>query len=121
MNEQRFAFAYHALRLSDHFNRPGVIEEDNNLDKLTRGMAFQPQEASDPFFDKEITNYLFRNRHRLGDDLRAIDVQRNRDHGLATYNNFRALIGRTRATRWEDFADLISPEVPFFFIPSAPN
>ncbi|XP_014230679.1 peroxidase [Trichogramma pretiosum] len=110
VNEQRFAFAYNALRLSDHFNRPGVIEENGNLDQLTRGMAFQPQEESDQYFDREITNYLFRNNRRLGDDLRAIDIQRNRDHGLASYNDLRALAGLPRAREWNDFADVISPE-----------
>ncbi|XP_014216998.1 peroxidase-like [Copidosoma floridanum] len=110
VDEPRFAFRYNALRLSDHFNRPGVIEQDNFLDKLTRGMAFQPQENSDQYFDSEITNHLFRNRHRLGDDLRAIDIQRNRDHGLATYNDYRALLGLPRAVQWADFGDLISPE-----------
>ncbi|OXU24803.1 hypothetical protein TSAR_007677, partial [Trichomalopsis sarcophagae] len=110
VDEPRYAYSYNALRLSDHFNRPGVIEEDGNLDKLTRGMAFQPQEESDQWFDKEITNYLFRNHHRLGDDLRAIDVQRNRDHGLAAYNEYRVLAGYPRAVQWTDFGDLISAE-----------
>lgn len=59
----------------------------------------------------QITNYLFRNHHRLGDDLRAIDVQRNRDHGLAIYNDYRALAGLPRAVQWTDFGDLISAEV----------
>lgn len=54
VDEPRYAYSYNALRLSDHFNRPGVIEEDGNLDKLTRGMAFQPQEESDQWFDKEV-------------------------------------------------------------------
>nr|UCR61002.1 peroxidase [Aphelinus asychis] len=110
VDEQRYSYSYNALRLSDHFNRPGVIEEDGNMDKLTRGMAFQPQEASDQWFDKEITNYLFRAHHRLGDDLRAIDIQRNRDHGLASYNELRVLAGLPKAVEWADFGDLISAE-----------
>ncbi|XP_011500917.1 PREDICTED: peroxidase-like [Ceratosolen solmsi marchali] len=110
VDEHRFSYTYNALRLSDHFNRPAVIEEDDNLDKLTRGMAFQPQEASDQWFDSEITNYLFRNGRKLGDDLRAIDVQRNRDHGLATYNDYRAYAKLPKANKWSDFGDVISPE-----------
>jgi hypothetical protein len=46
--------SFEALRLSDHFNRPQVIEEGNNFDDLARGMHTQPQEASDKFFTKEV-------------------------------------------------------------------
>lgn len=47
----------------------------------------------------------------FGSDLRAIDIQRNRDHGLASYNDFREFCGLRRAHSWEEFADLIDPEV----------
>ncbi|XP_031834050.1 peroxidase isoform X2 [Nomia melanderi] len=97
-----------ALRLSNYFNRPGIIEEYNNMDGLTRGMSYQPQKASDQYFDEEITQYLFRNNRPLGSDLRAIDIQRNRDHGLASYNNFREYCGLPRAKTFVDFADYIS-------------
>jgi hypothetical protein len=47
--------SFDALRLSDHFNRPQIIEEGNNFDDLARGMHTQPQEASDKFFTKEVS------------------------------------------------------------------
>ncbi|CAK9801255.1 Pxd [Anthophora quadrimaculata] len=97
-----------ALRLSDHFNRPGIIEECNNMDDLTRGMAYQQEKASDQYFDAEITEFLFRNGRPLGSDLRATDIQRNRDHGLASYNNFREYCGLPRAKYFTDFTDYIS-------------
>lgn len=43
------------LRLSDHFNRPGIIEKGNNLDDMTRGFAYQPQKNTDVYFDKEVS------------------------------------------------------------------
>jgi len=52
-DEHRSSFS--ALRLSDHFNRPQIIEEGNNFDDLARGMHTQPQEASDKFFTKEVS------------------------------------------------------------------
>ncbi|KAJ8676078.1 hypothetical protein QAD02_011864 [Eretmocerus hayati] len=105
---QRFQYQYSALRFSDHLNRPGIIEENGNFDALTRGMSFQPQEDVDQFFDKEITAYMFKAHHKLGDDLRSIDIQRNRDHGLATYNDLREAAGLPRAVQWNDFGDLLS-------------
>jgi len=41
--------------LSDHFNRPGIIEENNNLDDLMRGFTSQPQKNTDKYFDKEVS------------------------------------------------------------------
>ncbi|XP_014291722.1 peroxidase [Halyomorpha halys] len=101
---------YGALRLSDFFNRPGVIEEGDNMDKLTRGLSTQNQEEVDPFLTSEITDYLFRNGKPFGRDLRAIDIQRGRDHGLASYNDYREFCGLPRAKHWEDFKDFINPE-----------
>lgn len=50
--------SYEALRLSDHFNRPQIIEEGNNFDDLARGMHTQPQEASDKYFTKEVSIWV---------------------------------------------------------------
>ncbi|KAL0125820.1 hypothetical protein PUN28_004702 [Cardiocondyla obscurior] len=99
---------YAALRLSDHFNRPGIIEKGNNLDDLTRGFATQPQKDTDRYFDREITQFLFRRGKFLGSDLRAIDIQRDRDHGIASYNDYREYCGLPRAKTFNDFSDYIS-------------
>uniref|UniRef100_A0A146M0F8 Peroxidase n=1 Tax=Lygus hesperus TaxID=30085 RepID=A0A146M0F8_LYGHE len=108
IGEQRKTFG--ALRLSDFFNRPGVIEEGDNMDSLTRGLATQNQEEVDPFLTSEITDYLFRNGMPFGRDLRAIDIQRGRDHGLSSYNDYRQFCGLPKAHSFQDFGDYISPE-----------
>jgi hypothetical protein len=59
----------------------------------------------------QITWFLFRNGRSLGQDLRAIDIQRARDHGLASYNHYREYCGLPKAHSFEDFGDLIDPEV----------
>ena len=98
-----------ALRLSDWWNRPAIVEAGDNYDSLTRGLATQPEELTDINIDAEVKHFLFRRGRPFGGDLRALDIQRNRDHGLASYNDFREFCGLQRAQRWEDFLDLISP------------
>jgi len=58
----------------------------------------------------QITQFLFKKkfpRSILGSDLRAIDIQRDRDHGLASYNDYREYCGLPRAKTFTDFADYI--------------
>lgn len=99
-----------SLRLSDWFNRPSIIEANDNYDSLTRGLGTQPEQLTDNNYDAEIRHFLFRGNRPFGGDLRAIDIQRNRDHGLASYNDFREFCGLRRASSWEDFLDLIPPK-----------
>lgn len=47
----------------------------------------------------------------FGSDLRAIDIQRSRDHGLVSYNDLREFCGVKRAHSWEDYRDLIETDV----------
>ncbi|XP_043490799.1 peroxidase-like [Polistes fuscatus] len=109
INEERHSVSQ-PLRLSDYNNKPAVIERDDNMDKLTRGLSCQHELASDQFFDEEITLYLFKRKEQFGIDLRATDIQRNRDHGLASYNDFREYCHLKKAKHWNDFSDYISPE-----------
>lgn len=60
---------------------------------------------------KQITQFLFRGNAPFGTDLKALDVQRNRDHGLASYNDMRQFCGLPKAHTFDDFSDVISKDV----------
>ncbi|XP_046420206.1 uncharacterized protein LOC124179644 [Neodiprion fabricii] len=92
----------HTLRLSNHYFRPQVIERNDNLDDLIRGLVTQPMQKSDINFDPEITEYLFRSRSEFGLDLESLDIQRGRDHGIPGYNRYREICGLTYATDFDD-------------------
>lgn len=95
--------------MSDWFNRPAILEVADNYDALTRGLSTQPEQLTDINVDPEVKHFLFKRNNPFGGDLRAIDIQRNRDHGLASYNDYREFCGLRRAQSWEDFLDLIAP------------
>lgn len=96
------------LRLSDYYYKPKILEENRNFDQLLCGMLFQPQQATDNNYDPEIRDFWLRMGRQVGDDLRAIDIQRNRDHGLRSFNDYRVWSGKPRATKWEDYLDSVS-------------
>lgn len=93
------------VRISDFFFKPEIITESKNFEYLLNGMVYQPMQATDNNYDSEIRDFWFRLGREVGDDLRAIDIQRNRDHGLASFNDYRVWSGKPRATKWEDYLD----------------
>lgn len=100
-----------SFRLSDYYFKPDIVEETGNFDYLLNGLAFQAQQLTDVNYDPEIRDMWFRLNRPLGDDLKAIDIQRGRDHGLRSYNDYRVWSGKPRATKWEDFSDSVSTSV----------
>ncbi|CAK1579400.1 unnamed protein product [Parnassius mnemosyne] len=99
-----------AVRLSDWFNRPLLLETNNAFDELTRGLTVQPQDFSDQYWDNEITQFLFKRNNTFGSDLRATDIQRGRDHGLGTYISTRAACNLPVPKTFQDMLDYISEE-----------
>uniref|UniRef100_A0A182QFG5 Heme peroxidase 1 n=1 Tax=Anopheles farauti TaxID=69004 RepID=A0A182QFG5_9DIPT len=98
-----------SIRLSDWLRRPGVLEVGNNRELLTRGMVSQAHDTANEHLTPEAKHFLFRNANPYGADLKAIDIHRARDHGLASYNDYRALCGLGRATSWVELHAHIPP------------
>ncbi|XP_073814847.1 peroxidase-like [Musca autumnalis] len=95
------------LRLSDYFKRQetiSLIQTGNNLDDLFRGLQLQMQKRTDRNIDKDL-KHSFEHQpfEEYGSDLKSIDIQRSRDFGLASYNDYREACGLPRAYAWSDF------------------
>ncbi|CAG4970290.1 unnamed protein product [Parnassius apollo] len=101
-------FPYQSIRLSDWLNKPSILEKNDGYDGLMIGLSFQPQDKSDQYFDREITQYLFKGNKTLGLDLRAIDIQRARDHGVANYIDLRSYCGLSIPKDFDDLCDYMS-------------
>uniref|UniRef100_A0A182RDN6 Oxidase/peroxidase n=1 Tax=Anopheles funestus TaxID=62324 RepID=A0A182RDN6_ANOFN len=92
---------------TDNFLQPGLVDE------IARGLVATPMETLDQFITGEVTNHLFEDRRIpfSGFDLIALNIHRGRDHGIPSYNNYRALCNLKRAQTWEDLGREIPPEV----------
>ncbi|MBV9644574.1 MAG: peroxidase family protein [Verrucomicrobia bacterium] len=92
------------------FNTP-EIDEANGIDPLLRSLGVDFSQATDVYVVSALRNLLFADLVG-GDvdeiDLIAIDVQRERDVGLATLNLTRQALG---LKRYDSFAELTSDRV----------
>lgn len=94
-----------ALALRDAFFRPDLLTDANLIEDLMRGAATQMAQAVDTQIVDDVRNFLFGPPGAGGFDLAALNIQRGRDLGVASYNNLREAMGLDRA---ESFADITS-------------
>lgn len=94
------------VKLSDHFFNPDLLFQPGMLDEIMRGLTTVPIETFDQFLTSEVTNHLFEEKEKRfsGLDLAALNIQRGRDHGLQTYNEYRVLCNLTRARTFDDLS-----------------
>lgn len=92
------------LKLTDAFFNSQTLYRRDRLDQLLRGLLSTPMENFDNHVTDMVTKHLFEAKKVpfSGLDLVAINLQRGRDHGLRTYNDYRAFCGLTRARTWSD-------------------
>ncbi|EFN77155.1 uncharacterized protein LOC105189890 isoform X2 [Harpegnathos saltator] len=101
------------ILLRDGFFNPDMLYQENMIDEMIRGLVATPMETLDQFITGEVTNHLFE-QHGIphsGVDLIALNIHRARDHGLPSYNHYRALCNLKRATTFEDLSREMAPEV----------
>jgi hypothetical protein len=80
------------LSLRDAFFNPSALRE-TGLDPVFRGMAAQRARQIDPMIIDELRNFLFGPPGAGGFDLGSLNIQRGRDHGLASYYDSRIIFG----------------------------
>ncbi|XP_037084910.1 chorion peroxidase-like [Pollicipes pollicipes] len=93
-----------AVNVRDVFFDPALFYE-GRLGELAIGMITQNAQTCDANFAEDLSEFLFVEKGgTFGMDLVALNIQRGRDHGIATYNTMRehCFLGRVAS-----FTDLL--------------
>lgn len=65
--------------------------------------SFLQVKLADQLLNSNLTENLFRPAHAVALDLAALNIQRGRDHGLPSYNEWRHYCNLSKAQTFEDF------------------
>ncbi|XP_023215778.1 uncharacterized protein LOC111618468 [Centruroides sculpturatus] len=101
------------LKLRKGFFNSDMLYSANAMDHIMRGLVTSSMEDLDNSITEEVTNHLFED-NRIpfsGMDLAALNVQRARDHGIPSYNEYRALCNLTKARNFDDLVKEIPPHI----------
>jgi len=99
------------LPLENYYNSAILYRNPNNFDKILRGYIATSKRKHDEYYDPAITEKLLKDERHFGLDIGTFNMQRGRDYGLGSYNDYRELCGLPRATKFSDFHDWIDPKV----------
>ena len=95
------------LSLRDAFFQPDQVT-NHGLEPVLRGLAAQVCQSIDNYVIDDVRNFLFGAPGAGGFDLVSLNIQRGRDHGLASYNQARIDMGLEPVS---DFSDITSDPV----------
>lgn len=93
------------------FQSPDLFQHSGDLDALLRGMKTQLHETVDCIVVGKVRNFLIVDPPGVAAekadkffDLPAINIERGRDHGVATFNTLREALGLPKARAFNDSA-----------------
>lgn len=84
------------------------------IESLFRSLINEPPSRFDTSIADVLQNHLFEFKISessvIAFDLAALNIQRGRDHGIPSYNDFRSICGFPRARNFADLGDFIKPD-----------
>lgn len=87
------------------FNAPNLLQQDDDLESILRGLAAQTHQAVDVRVIHPLRNLLFGRPGAGGLDLTALNIQRGRDHGLPSYTDMRLAMGLSPVSDFSGLTD----------------
>ncbi|XP_075976327.1 chorion peroxidase [Anticarsia gemmatalis] len=94
---------YETISIPEVMFQPSRMRLRHFLDRLLIGLTSQPMQTVDPFVTEGLTRYMFHGGNPYGVDLASINIQRGRDHGVRSYNEYRRLVGLQPYSEFQEF------------------
>ncbi|HSQ56281.1 MAG TPA: peroxidase family protein, partial [Gemmata sp.] len=91
------------IPLSEAFSNPPVLQA-TGIDPILKYLASDPSSEVDNTIVNSVRNFLFGAPGAGGFDLASLNIQRGRDHGLASYNDAREGYGLSRVSSFSDIS-----------------
>ncbi|KAK9874569.1 hypothetical protein WA026_005402 [Henosepilachna vigintioctopunctata] len=108
------AFATAAIRAfySAGSNKRSLLQEEEQFEKdKSKAMKDILQElTTEKFRGKSLQHFGEMSNKKYGYDVLSLDIQRGRDHGLPTFNEFRKYCGLKELSTFDDLEEIIRPE-----------
>uniref|UniRef100_A0A7G3ADF7 Putative chorion peroxidase n=1 Tax=Lutzomyia longipalpis TaxID=7200 RepID=A0A7G3ADF7_LUTLO len=95
------------IDIPDVMFNPARLLQRSFYDDILVTMTSQPMQEVDSSITNGLSQFMFRGTNPFGLDLVAINLQRARDHGLRTYNEYLELTGSRRIGSFGD----LGPEI----------
>ncbi|ROT74709.1 hypothetical protein C7M84_006771 [Penaeus vannamei] len=96
---------------SSVFMNPFVVYMKGAVPQLTRGEVRQSAGDVDPFFTPQVAGKLFKGMNMFGLDLMSLNIQRGRDHGIASYTALRASCDLSSIHDFPDLSGIMDEDV----------
>lgn len=90
------------ISLRDVFFAPITVLQQNGIDALVRGAFVHRQQQLDCEVVEDLRSFLFGNPGSGGLDLAAMNINRGRDRGVATFNSIREDLGLVSMSSFEE-------------------
>ncbi|KAJ8288623.1 hypothetical protein COCON_G00012820 [Conger conger] len=97
------------ISLHKAFFSPFRIVNEGGIDPLLRGLfgVAGKMRVTSQLLNTELTERLFSMAHAVALDLAAMNIQRGRDHGIPSYNDYRVFCNLTSAHTFDDLRNEI--------------
>ncbi|KAH8359774.1 hypothetical protein KR093_008713, partial [Drosophila rubida] len=102
------------LRGGDSIDIPDVMFNPSRLlhpafyDDMLQTLFSQPMQEVDSSITHGLSRFLFRGDNPFGLDLAALNIQRGRDQGLHSYNDYLKLMGSPKLRSFDEFPKDVS-------------
>ncbi|XP_032796762.2 peroxidase [Daphnia magna] len=84
------------------FDASRLMDDPGFFDSALRGLTKQAPQTIDGLYTDEVADKLYIGQKKSGGDLIAITIQRGREHGIPSYNEFREFCGMPKVQSFDE-------------------